>query len=149
MNLSSFLQYPTVAFVLAMWTILPSEAWVRRLAQHRKIQLWTYETAVVGLLLGMVVLLAGGGPTERVGWAALMLAHGRNSIMLRAVEAQSHIGSGAAGHVECARWTDWYLYGAEVAWWVYFWDHKAWAAMCGVAVFLGYARWRRYVTRKV
>jgi hypothetical protein len=95
-------------------------------------------------LCAAVVLLSGNDPIEWVGFAALTLAHGRNSIMFRLAEAQQRVSPMDPHHVTCWKWNSVYFFGAECCWAVYFACHHAWSGLAGVGIFLGYGQWRRW-----
>jgi hypothetical protein len=129
-----------VSIPFAVLLVGPDDAILHRLMQHQRLRTWHYETLVVMAAVAVVVIVSGGSPVEWCGWAALVLAHGRNSILARLAEAQEREDH----RVECARWARRYLLLAEACWAVYFVAHRSWAALCGVAVFAGYAQWRAW-----
>jgi hypothetical protein len=114
---------------------------------------WHYESAVVAVFLGLIVVLStlltgSDWREEAIGCLALFFAHGRNSIMFRMTEAQAKVADHDPHKVSCWRWAGFYFLAAEACWSVYFIRHGAWAALSGVVVFVGYAQWRTWYTRR-
>ena len=123
--------------------------WAHRHDEKSSLRMWHYETLVVCALVAAVVILSGNDPVEWVGFAALTLAHGRNSVMFRLTEAQQKSSPVDPHHVECWRWNTIYFLLAECFWAGYFVLHRSWAALAGVAIFVGYGQWRRWYGRRV
>lgn len=146
--------YWKLTIILPLFLMLagPKDAVLRQIWKREPLRVWHYETLVVSMFLLFIVLVTGNHPLEWVGLSALVLAHGRNSIMFRMSEAQAKMASGSASSsqhfVECYRWSNVYFVCAEVLWAVYFSQHKAWAALSGVAVFVGYSYWRKWYTKR-
>jgi hypothetical protein len=143
------LEVVRVCSILLPITVLcfgPSDAVAYRIWNRQPLRTWHYETIVVSLFLALVVIFSGNKPEEWVGFAALVLAHGRNSIMFRMSEQQARLNPTSAEdakhHVECHHWSRRYFLMAEACWAAYFIWHKAWAALAGVVVFVGYGLWR-------
>lgn len=132
-----------IAVPLAVLLVGPDDAILWRLWDRLPLRTWHYETLAVMALVAAVVIISGGSSIEWCGWAALVLAHGRNSILARLTEAQHKDDH----RVACARWAMRYLLLAEMCWAVYFIAHQSWAALCGVAVFTGFAQWRQWRTK--
>lgn len=126
----------------------PEDAVLKRLWQRKPLRLWHYETTVVFAFIAAIVLLSGNKPIEWVGFTALALNHGRNSVMFRFVEMQQKLAPADPHHVECWRWNQYYFLLGEVFWAAYFILHHSWAALSGVVVFVGYAQWRKFRSRK-
>jgi hypothetical protein len=122
--------------------------WAHRFDAKSSLRTWHYETLVVCALVAAVVILSGNDPVEWVGFAALTLAHGRNSVMFRLTEAQQHSNPVDPHHVECWRWNTIYFLLAECFWAGYFVLHRSWAALAGVAIFVGHGQWRRWYGRR-
>lgn len=122
--------------------------WAHRHDAKSSLRMWHYETLAVCALVAAVVLLSGSDPVEWVGFAALTLAHGRNSVMFRLTEAQQRSSPVDPHHVECWRWNTIYFLLAECFWAGYFVLHRSWAALAGVAIFVGYGQWRRWYGRR-
>lgn len=118
--------------------------WAHRHDEKSSLRMWHYETLAVVHLVAAVVILSGNDPVEWVGFAALTLAHGRNSVMFRLTEAQQRSSPVDPHHVECWRWNTIYFLLAECFWAGYFILHRSWAALAGVAIFVGYGQWRRW-----
>jgi hypothetical protein len=126
----------------------PKDALLRRLWAGKTPRMWHLETIAVMICVSMVVLVFGNDPVEWVGFAALTLAHGRNSIMFRLSEEQEKSTPLDPHHVECGRWIPVYFFGSELCWAAYFLLHRSWAALAGVAIFVSYGQWRRWYGRK-
>jgi hypothetical protein len=122
--------------------------WAHRHDVKSSLRMWHYETLAVCALVAAVVILSGNDSVEWVGFAALTLAHGRNSVMFRLTEAQQHSNPVDPHHVECWRWNTIYFLLAECFWAGYFVLHRSWAALAGVAIFVGYGQWRRWYGRR-
>lgn len=122
--------------------------WAHRFDAKSTARLWHYETLAVCALVAAVVILSGNDPVEWVGFAALTLAHGRNSVMFRLTEAQQRSTPVDPHHVECWRWNTIYFLLAECFWAGYFVLHRSWAALAGVVIFVGYGQWRRWYGRR-
>lgn len=122
----------------------PKDALLRRLWTGKTPRMWHLETIAVMICVAMVILLFGNSPVEWVGFAALSLAHGRNSIMFRLSEGQEKSTPLDPHHVECGRWIPVYFFGSELCWAAYFLLHRSWAALAGVAIFVSYGQWRRW-----
>jgi hypothetical protein len=122
--------------------------WAHRHDARVSLRMWHYETLAVCTLVAAVVILSGSDPVEWVGFAALTLAHGRNSVMFRLTEAQQRSSPVDPHHVECWRWNTIYFLLAECFWAGYFVLHRSWAALAGVAIFVGYGQWRRWYGRR-
>ena len=131
----------------------PKDAVLKHIWAHRhdaksSLRMWHYETLAVCALVAAVVILSGNEPVEWVGFAALTLAHGRNSVMFRLTEAQQRSSPVDPHHVECWRWNTVYFLLAECFWAGYFVLHRSWAALAGVTIFVGYGQWRRWYGRR-
>jgi hypothetical protein len=122
--------------------------WAHRHDEKSSLRMWHYETLAVCALVAAVVILSGNDPVEWVGFAALTLAHGRNSVMFRLTEVQQRSSPVDPHHVECWRWNTIYFLLAECFWAGYFVLHRSWAALAGVAIFVGYGQWRRWYGRR-
>lgn len=125
----------------------PKDALLRRLWTGKTPRMWHLETIAVMICVALVILLFGNSPVEWVGFAALSLAHGRNSIMFRLSEGQEKSTSLDPHHVECGRWIPVYFFGSELCWATYFLLHRSWAALAGVAIFVSYGQWRRWYAK--
>lgn len=125
----------------------PKDALLRRLGAGKTPRMWHLETIAVMICVSMVVLVFGNDPVEWVGFAALTLAHGRNSIMFRLSEEQEKSTPLDPHHVECGRWIPVYFFGSELCWAAYFLLHHSWAALAGVAIFVSYGQWRRWYAK--
>lgn len=125
----------------------PKDALLRRLWTGKTPRMWHLETIAVMICVSLVVLVFGNDPVEWVGFAALTLAHGRNSIMFRLSEEQEKSTPLDPHHVECGRWTPVYFFGSELCWATYFLLHRSWAALAGVAIFVSYGQWRRWYAK--
>lgn len=138
---------------IAILLLGPKDAVLRHIWAHRHdeeghLKTWHWETLTVMAVMAAVVLLTGNRPIEWIGWAALMLAHGRNSVMIRMSEAQQQAGAGGPHHVECHAWGTRYLWSGECFWACYFVMHRSWSALAGVAVFALFPLWRRWYGRQ-
>ena len=122
--------------------------WKHRFDSKGRLRVWHYETLAVMVLVAAVVVLSGDDPTEWVGFAALTLAHGRNSVMFRFSEAQRRASQLDPHHVQCWAWAGRYFLLAECFWAAYFILHRSWAALAGVGIFLGYGQWRKWYGRR-
>jgi hypothetical protein len=147
------LRFVCIAVPLTILLFGPEDGLVRYVIRHRyevdvpwwrQLRTWHWETLAVMALCAAVVLLSGNDPIEWVGFAALTLAHGRNSIMFRLAEAQQRVSPLDPHHVSCWKWNSVYFFGAECCWAVYFGWHYAWSGLVGVGIFLGYGQWRRW-----
>ena len=139
-----------VCFMLPMLVLLfgPSDAVFRRLWNCQPLRLWHWETLVVMSAVYLVIGIAGDSPGEWIGFAALVFAHGRNSVMFRLAEQQRESSPVDPHHVECWRWNLVYFCLGEGFWAFYFTYHESWAGLAGVGIFAGYAQWRRYYTKR-
>lgn len=135
-----------VCFMLPMLVMMfgPSDAAVRRLWHGLPLRVWQWETMAVMAAVYIVIVVAGNSPTEWIGFAAIVFAHGRNSVMFRLTEQQRLSAATDPHHVECWRWNGIYFVLGEAFWSLYFIDHKSWAGLAAVGIFLGYERWRRW-----
>lgn len=125
--------------------VLPEDGMLRLIWRGAPLRTWHLETLAVAAFIAAIVIASGNAPVEWVGFAALVLAHGRNSIMFRLTEAQRLRSAAVDPHVvECWRWSRRYFLAAEAFWALYFVAHRSWAALCGVVVFVGYAQWREW-----
>ncbi len=114
---------------------------------------WHIESAVVAAFLCLIVVLSTvltgtDWREEAIGCLALFFAHGRNSIMFRLTEAQAKVADQDPHKVACWRWAGAYFLAAELCWAIYFVRHHAWAALSGVVLFVGYAKWRSVYVRR-
>lgn len=132
---------------LAILLFGPKDAIMVQIWRRQPLRTWHYETLSVAAILVAVVLISGNKSSEWVGFAALMLAHGRNSVMFRLAEAQAAPTVGGQ-HVDCYPWARTYFLASEAFWAYYFIDHKAWAALAGVGIFVGFERWRSWYQKQ-
>lgn len=137
-----------VCFMLPMLVMMfgPSDAAVRRLWHGLPLRVWQWETLAVMAAVYIVIAVAGNSPGEWIGFAALVFAHGRNSVMFRLAEQQRASMPADPHHVECWRWNLVYFCLGEGFWALYFTYHESWAGLAGVGIFSAYAQWRRYYT---
>lgn len=142
------LKLVSILLPLAILLLGPQDALLRRLWQRKPLRLWHYETLAVCAFVAAIVMVSGNDPVEWVGFAALSLAHGRNSVMFRFVEMHQRMAPADPHHVECWRWNTVYFLLAECFWATYFVIHRSWAALAGVAVFVGYSQWRKWHTHR-
>jgi hypothetical protein len=139
-----------LCFLLPMLVLLlgPRDSVLRRLWNLQPLRMWHWETLAVMVAVYLVIGLAGDSPGEWIGFAALVFAHGRNSVMFRLTEQQRESSPVDPHHVECWRWNSIYFFLGEVGWAAYFIYHESWAGLAGVGIFTGYAQWRRWYTRR-
>lgn len=135
-----------VCFMLPMLVMMfgPSDAAVRRLWHGLPLRVWQWETMAVMAAVYIVIAVAGNSPGEWIGFAALVFAHGRNSVMFRLAEQQRASMPADPHHVECWRWNLVYFCLGEGFWALYFTYHESWVGLAGVGIFAAYAQWRRW-----
>ncbi len=106
---------------------------------------WQGELAVVGTVLGGVLLATHAPLVEVVGAGAVLasFAHGQVSDRLAEKEAAR-----ARPEVYCHAWARRYFLAKEALWLIYFVAKGAWSALVGCAVFLAYPAWRSWWRRR-
>jgi hypothetical protein len=92
----------------------------------------------------MGALISAKGWVEWIGVFAVFLNFGHVSVADRLAESQSHkVSQGNKADIECYYKLQYYYYGKELLWLIYFVTLGAWSALIGVILFLLYTPWRR------
>lgn len=147
MTTSVILKLICIGFPIGILLFGPQDALAKRIWRREPPRMWHVETLVVMLIMSAVAIASGNNLVEWIGFSALCLAHGRNSVMIRMSESQVAHDAGNPHHVECHAWATWYLWFGEVFWACYFLAHKSWSALCGVGVFALFPIWRRWYSK--
>ncbi len=111
---------------------------------------WHLEQAFVAIILIAVALITKKGHVEWMGVIAVYLTFGHVLIAERLREAEaSRVERQEKILVECYKKIDWYYYGKETFWLIYFILLDAYSALAGIAIFLLYRPWRKYYRKYV
>lgn len=107
-------------------------------------QTWTIEQNFVLIILAAVALVSGSEPIEWIGVGAVYLTFGYTTISNRLEEIEhERQARGETPEVECYRKLQFYFFGKEILWTLYFIFLGAWSALVGVGLFLLYPYWRK------
>jgi hypothetical protein len=101
------------------------------------------EQVFVAIILIITALITQRGLVEWVGVIAVFLNFGHVTVAerLREAEAMRHARNEPVV-VDCYKKLDYYYFGKELFWLVYFIMLGAWSALVGIGIFLLYRPWR-------
>mgnify|MGYP001581593588 CR=1 FL=1 len=109
-----------------------------------KIRTWHIEFTFVGCILILIGIFSDKGFVEWIGVLAVFLTFAHTSVSDRLAEQQAKLVKKVGkAEVHCYWKLNYYFYGKEIAWFIYFLMLGAWSALGGAILFLIYRPWRK------